>query len=170
METEIWKDVIGFEGLYQCSSEGRIKSLDRIVKNHHNSTKLIKGRIKKLYTKAPYITISLGKEGKYYYNSMHRIIYESFYGKTEKHIDHINNDRHDNRICNLQALSVNDNINKSRLNMNRTSKYPGVHYRGRNKWRACIMVNRKLYNLGSFVNEELASIAYNEAKQLLIKY
>ena len=31
MEGEIWKDIVGYEGLYQCSNKGRIKSLDRTV-------------------------------------------------------------------------------------------------------------------------------------------
>ena len=41
METEIWKDIPGYEGLYQVSSFGRVRGVERIVKSKNNSTKTI---------------------------------------------------------------------------------------------------------------------------------
>ena len=45
---EIWKDIEGYEGLYQVSNKGRVRSLDRIVVSENRSTQKIKGAIKKV--------------------------------------------------------------------------------------------------------------------------
>mgnify|MGYP003591678377 CR=1 FL=1 len=45
---EIWKDIEGFEALYQISNLGRVRSLDRFVKSIHDSNRLVKGRILKV--------------------------------------------------------------------------------------------------------------------------
>ena len=46
---EIWKDIEGYEGLYQASSEGRVRSLDRVVKHNYGGTAVKKGmRIKQI--------------------------------------------------------------------------------------------------------------------------
>lgn len=37
LSNEMWKDIIGYEGLYMVSNLGRVKSLDRYVRNQHNS-------------------------------------------------------------------------------------------------------------------------------------
>lgn len=42
---EIWKDIKGYEGLYQVSNLGRVRSLDRYVKQNHNTKQLKKGKI-----------------------------------------------------------------------------------------------------------------------------
>ena len=48
MEQEIWKDVVGWEGLYQVSNIGRVRSLDRIVIRSINGNKFVKGVLLKL--------------------------------------------------------------------------------------------------------------------------
>ena len=45
MTEEIWKPVVGYEGLYEVSSYGRVRSLDRYVKSKSESYRLIKGKV-----------------------------------------------------------------------------------------------------------------------------
>lgn len=59
-------------------------------------------------------------------------------------VDHINRDIYDNRLCNLRAVSCQENIINSSLSKNNTSNIIGVNYRkDREKWRAYITNNRK---------------------------
>ena len=45
MEKEIWKDILGYEGSYQISTHGRVKSLDRYVVYSNDSVRFYKGKI-----------------------------------------------------------------------------------------------------------------------------
>lgn len=91
---------------------------------------------------------------------MHRIIMSA---SDDKHVDHINGNRLDNRRDNLRICTRSENM------MNRekkcgSSKYKGVHYNKRGKfWRAGITYNNKYYYLGSYVSEIDAAKAYNSA-------
>ncbi len=77
-------------------------------------------------------------------------------------VDHINNDRKDNRISNLREnTSSGNNHNKSKTK-NASSKFFGVYYsKQRIKWLASITLNNKQYHIGLFKNEIEAAKAYN---------
>lgn len=79
---EIWKDIAGYEGLYQVSNLGRVKSLDRTVQYFRNGkleTKIFKSKImKQNYTSAGYLMIYLRKDGKDKYNAVHRLVAQAF--------------------------------------------------------------------------------------------
>ena len=69
---EIWKDIEGYEGLYQVSNYGNIKSLSRVVKNaygiHRTEEKILKPQMKK----KGYFQIQLSKDGKQKHYQVHR--------------------------------------------------------------------------------------------------
>ena len=93
---------------------------------------------------------------------LHRLILKAKKGDI---VDHINQDKTDNRRCNLRIVSKNLN------NYNRTvsSKYGrGVYFdKSGNRFRACISQNNKTIKLGSFKNYNDAKIAYNKkAKEI----
>jgi hypothetical protein len=95
----------------------------------------------------------------------HRLVWLLHYGEwPEDQIDHINNDRTDNRIENLrEATRFQNNRNKSSAKGS-TSKYLGVSWANRaNKWAAQIKVDGKNYHLGYFTVEEDAARAYDRA-------
>jgi len=167
MSTEIWTSVIGYEDFYICSTEGRVMSVDRLLNAKSGRKRLYKGQLLRIkLAKSGYSQVGLSKSGKVRWYTLGRLIYQSFKGPTDLHIDHINEIKTDNRLVNLQALSVYDNNIKSKRH-NKTSKYPGVYRYVNGKWKAQITVNSKRISLGSYATPELAAQAYADAKARL---
>lgn len=77
---EIWKPVVGYEGLYECSNMGRVKSVDRYVPHRYKGEyQFIKGRIRKTkLNNGGYEMLSLFRDGKEKTCLVHRIIAEAF--------------------------------------------------------------------------------------------
>lgn len=84
-------------------------------------------------------------------------------------IDHINGDRHDNRIDNLRVVTTAENTKNSARSRNNTSGCTGVSFRKRSvrqkPWRAYIKVDRKLVELGQFWTKTEAIAARKEAER-----
>ena len=101
---EIWKDIAGYEGLYQVSTIGRIKA----TRNGHERISV--GVLDK-YT--GYRRFSLHKDGKVKRAYVHRLVAESFIPNIENkpEIDHINTIRDDNRVENLRWVTRKENRN-----------------------------------------------------------
>ena len=114
MEGEIWKDIVGYEGLYQCSNKGRIKSLDRTVATKKGSRgfKELKGTIRKTQNRLGYRTITLFKdnERKSYY--IHRLVAEVFIPNPSafSFVNHKDESRDNNKTENLEWCSHQYNI------------------------------------------------------------
>lgn len=110
---EIWKDIPGFENIYQASNKGRIKSLTRIVKGKTEfELKKLNGNLITLCkNKAGYYRVILCKDGKLNYLTVHRIIGLTFidnpYNKPT--INHINGIKTDNRVENLEWNTMSEN-------------------------------------------------------------
>lgn len=133
---EIWKDVVGWEGIYKVSNLGRVRSLDRHVKGKMRDGKNIKGKILfQRYDKDGYLTVHLrdADSEKNKLCKVHRIVAEAFIPKIEgkDSIDHINSIRDDNRVENLRWCTVKENAsfpmakeNKSIATKNSYDKYP----------------------------------------------
>ena len=98
---EIWKDIKDYEGLYQVSNLGRVRSVDRYVKSKGNSKRLVKGKILKLYiNNCGYCFVLL--KGKCLL--VHRLVAETFKPNPHNYptVDHINRIKTDNRVENLR--------------------------------------------------------------------
>jgi len=94
---------------------------------------------------------------------IHRLIFMYFNGKFPKYVDHIDNDRLNNRIENLRECSNQQNSFNSKIGKNNTSGIKGVSWsKNRNKWEAKIQVNRKTIHLGRFsdINEATKAVNY----------
>jgi hypothetical protein len=113
-------------------------------------------------SKEGYLCIGLNR--KYY--KLHRLAWLYVYGELpERHIDHINGIRHDNRICNLRQASSSDNAQNICKYSNNTSGYIGVSYHKNNqKYVAQISINGKNRYLGIYETAELAYEVYLKAK------
>lgn len=102
----------GFECLYEISPIGEVKTL---IKGVH---------IKKPFEANGYLKIHLRKDGKYHHRYIHRLVAENFIpnpqGKSE--VNHINGDKKDNRICNLEWVTPLENQQHAKKSNIRQSK------------------------------------------------
>ena len=88
---------------------------------------------------------------------VHHIVYLMFNGVLPKRIDHINQNRSDNRIENLRSCSRSENNYNQGISSRNKSGLKGVSFDKKNKkWRADIMFNSKRYSLGRFATKEEA--------------
>jgi hypothetical protein len=165
---EKWIDIPNYENKYQISNLGRIKTLSREVSNSV-ATQITKEKILKqlISNSNPYIRVVLSSEGKKKMYLVHRLVAISFLNynpkKNKNVIDHINNIKKDNRLDNLQIISIRENSSKDSRNKN---GYVGVLF-NKNKYTAYILVNSKQHCLGTYKSAEEASKVYNEAIQLI---
>ena len=159
---EDWKDIKGYEGLYQVSNHGRVKSLDRVVPLA-NSFKRIKGKILKgNIGSGGYYLVSLSKNNIRPSLSVHQLVMEAFVGeRPTTHnkrwvIDHEDANKLNNHISNLRYVTNRENV--SRAISGKTSKYMGVHLSSTgNRWIATIGIHGKNRHLGSFQDEKKAA-------------
>lgn len=119
------------------------------------------GLVGKIITakKDGYIVITLISNNKRYQLKAHHLCWYITYGKIIDCVDHINNIRNDNRICNLRSVTKQQNQwNKI------TTK--GYYWNKRpKKWRAQIQIDGKVKHLGYYDNEDEAREAYLQAKE-----
>ena len=120
---EIWKDVVGYEGYYQVSNLGRVRSLDRIASNGRK----IKGKIlsTKVNTPQYYPRVSLSVNGKMKLVQVHRLVAQAFvYNPDPEHktqVGHKDESRTNNRADNLEWVTPKENSNMP-LHRKRVSK------------------------------------------------
>jgi len=176
---EIYKDIVGYEGLYQVSNIGNVKSMAaKNINNYNVGTerfkRLKKEKILKYYEdKRGYMYVGLSKNGIVKPISIHRLVAITFNGHNPNNkdivVDHINNIKGDNRKENLQSLTPRENATKDQPTG--ASIYFGVSYnKYKRKWRARIRLNGTRTDLGFYKKEIDAHYAYqNHIKKHNIK-
>jgi hypothetical protein len=155
---EIWKDIKDYEGKYQVSNLGKIKSLNYLG---HGKEKILIP-----FNTLGYDYIRLSKNGKNKNFAIHRLVYQAFNGELINGlvIDHISGIRTENISENLQQITNRANTSKGDNFKNRSSKYVGVHWhKPKNKWRSMIRINESRKYLGHFKTELKAYEAYQKA-------
>lgn len=113
---EIWKDIQGYEGYYQVSNMGRVRSVDRVVTQQgrgkafdgHRKGKILKQREQN----SGYYIVQLCKGGKYKAKTVHRIVAEEFLQKDieKTDVNHKDGDKKNNRADNLEWCSKSENL------------------------------------------------------------
>lgn len=118
--TEIWKDITGYEGLYQVSNLGRVRSLDRYVTHSRGVVKYIrKGCVLKQNTdKGGYKYVGLYKDGKVKYIKVHRLVAQVFLHNPDNlpEVNHIDENKSNNRVDNIEWCSHKQNCNHGTRN------------------------------------------------------
>lgn len=118
VKIEEWKPVVGYEGLYEVSSEGRVLSLGRFQKVRNNGRMFRKEQIMKLKNRpGGYLGAHLCKNCKHKIHSVHRLVAEAFIPNPEgkEQVNHKNGIKTDNRVSNLEWVTKSENA----LHMNR---------------------------------------------------
>lgn len=116
---EVWKDIPGYEGMYQISNTGRVKSLSRERKCNRNSVATVKERIKPHFVnKKGYCQIGLCKNGKRTGFHVHRLVAMAFIPNpyNKKTVNHIDGNKSNNNVENLEWATYSENIKHAFLN------------------------------------------------------
>ena len=103
-EKEIWKDVVGYEGLYQVSNLGRIKSLKRKCKSIHGYRTVSEKIYSQSVDRYGYLIVSLHKNGKKKTYTVHRLVAKAFIDNPLMlpQINHIDENKKNNKVDNLE--------------------------------------------------------------------
>lgn len=169
-EKEVWRDVPEYEGYYQVSNMGNVRSLDRTIVRSDGQERFYKGKI---------FNDSINKDGYRYFTLSNKgvgktlrasqLVAIAFLGHNPNGstviVDHKNGKRTDDRVENLQIVSHRENLTECyRVDKNSfTSKYVGVTYsKADKKWQSSITVDGKYIYLGKYVSELEASNIYQE--------
>lgn len=78
--TETWGPVVGWEGIYEVSDEGRVRSVDRAVKQSNGVTRKFAGKILRQTKMGDYLTVGLHHAGREERRTVHRMVLETFVG------------------------------------------------------------------------------------------
>ncbi len=167
---EEYRDIKGYEGFYQVSNLGAVKSLARLMVNRNGKEYQIKERILKLGKGDVYLTVNLYKDGAGKTLSVHTLVATAFLNHTPNRyegfiVDHIDNDPLNNRVDNLQLITQRHNLSKDSKG---SSEYVGVSWNKQtSKWRASVYIDGSYKFLGGFSNELEASEAYQKELQTI---
>ena len=156
---EEYRAVKGYEGLYEVSNFGNIKSLER---TNYLGRKVKETILKPAIGTNGYRFVILFYDGLRSCKYIHQLIAMSFLNHVPNGntivVDHIDNNPLNNILDNLQLITNRENLSKDRKG---TSKHIGVHWvKPRKKWKAAISINGKTKYLGLYANEIQASNAY----------
>lgn len=148
MKTEIWKDVVGYSGLYSVSDQGRVKSFQR------NPDGVILRQMTNVYG---YLKLTLSVNGELKNKTIHSLVTQSFIGECPDNLEisHKDGDRTNNKISNLEYITHKENINKKHKH--------GTMARGEtngmsslNEIKVCAM--RLLYSTGRYTFTEIGKM------------
>lgn len=150
---EEWKPVTGFEGEYEVSSTGGVRSITRKVRSKGGSFRTVPGQVLKQWTVNGYLRVNLNQRGVLTQTPVHRLVAEEFVPNPENLpvVRHLNDVKTDNRVENLAWGTASDNENDKVRNggnheSNKTHCIRGHEFAGENlrltrkghrKCRAC---------------------------------
>ena len=114
MLTEVWKDIPDFEGSYQVSNMGRVRSVDSVVTFSDGRVRKYKGKVLKPYiNNTGYEQVMLYDDNGYNLKRVHRLLLETFkphINMNDLDVNHIDGNKLNNHLTNLEWLTRRDNI------------------------------------------------------------
>lgn len=155
LTNEVWKDIPDFEGYYQASNIGRIRSVDRYVNDRWGNKRLLKGQIiKPQFDKDGYLRLNLNKQCKKIPKRINRIVAEAFIPNPNNlpQVNHKDENKLNNRVSNLEWCSVMYN------NLYGSRKVPRVNM---------YTLEGKLLNTFNSIREAARSIGKETSKRAI---
>ena len=157
MEEE-WRPVVGYEGFYEVSSHGRVKSVSRIVKGRRRSPLPIKETFRKLQKRCEsnHLFVNLWKDNREKRKDVHRLVLEAFVGPCPDGMQcrHLNGIACDNKVKNLRWGTVGQNISDKIRH--------GTMPRGATHWNAVLseddVVKIRELKSGGLGNAQIADV------------
>ena len=109
IEQEIWKDVKNYEGLYQISNLGRVKSMSKFAGFSYRKERILKTSL----DKDGYVKVTLCKNNRTRFLSIHRLLAECFIPNSNNYpqINHKDENKQNNDLSNLEWCTCKYNIN-----------------------------------------------------------
>lgn len=110
---EIWKDIKNYEGLYQISTLGRVRSFDRIVNSKNGGKQLKIGKILKPIKGEKYLMVDLSVNNRSHFRHIHRLVAEAFIPNPHNYsiINHKDENKLNNVVSNLEWCTQKYNVN-----------------------------------------------------------
>ena len=111
---EEWRTIEGYEGLYEVSNLGRVRSLDMYVKGRYGNYRLHKGKVlSPAKDKNGYLKVNLCYNGKDKIIRVHRLVAGAFVSNPDNlpEVNHKDEDKTNNNVENLEWCNRKDNIN-----------------------------------------------------------
>lgn len=153
-----WRDIPGFKGYYQASTDGQVRSVDRLIPNSVGSGhRLMKGKILNpaVYKNPGYPTVALSMKGKVEYYSVHSLVLLAFVGPCPEGMEcrHKNGVKTDNRLENIEwnTRSKNqlDRVEHGTSNSGERNHHAKLTDRD-------VLQIRRLYQTGKYTQARLA--------------
>lgn len=160
-ELEIWKPVKNIESKYEVSSLGNIRNSKGVI-------------LKPCLGTNNYLQVTIRYLDKIRTRTIHQLVAESFLNYTPEGVcdivvDHIDNNKVNNKVENLNIISRRTNTHKEKI-ANSHSIYKGVSFdKQRSLWKSYVFYKGKTNHLGFFNNEEEAYKEYLKAVELIEK-
>jgi hypothetical protein len=150
---EIWKDIDGYDSAYQVSNLGRIKSIERIVKDSIGRTRKLKEKYIKTHLFGEYLGVNLRINNEYKQISIHRAIATAFIPNLENkpEVNHIDGNKLNNSIDNLEWVTYSENIIHAYKSGLRSKKH------AENLWK---------YRKNTYVHTQKVVVAYENGVEI----
>ncbi|MBQ2397422.1 MAG: NUMOD4 motif-containing HNH endonuclease [Bacteroidales bacterium] len=151
--TEIWRDIEGYVGCYQVSNLGKVKSLKYGKERILTASKSIYG----------YLIVNLRKDGKQKHYLIHRLVASAFLPNIDNlpQVNHIDEDKTNNRVENLEWCSAEYNSNFG--TRNKRSGYKRINHTSKSKKVLCVETG-KIYPSAHQVERDLGFLNGNISK------
>lgn len=154
----MWKDIKGFEGYYQISDQGQVKSLERQITDSVGHIYIVRERIIKPWKAGRgYFAVTLSKNGKTKASYVHLLVAMAFISNPNNFptINHINGNKLDNSVGNLEWVSYSYN--------NQHAYDIGLHKKGEEQYRAKLTEEnvREIKRLGKYATYQQIGDKYH---------
>jgi len=111
---EVWKTIPNTNGFYEASSYGQIKSIDRFVQHNYGGLKKAWGRVlRQSKQRNGYLAVPICVLGKERRMNIHRLVALAFLGESTLQVNHIDGNKTNNHISNLEYCTSSDNLKHS---------------------------------------------------------